>query len=270
MTRREPLSQFDILRTEYIKLLNDKDVLLNWGKPQLEALYSTRIGVHQVEQLQLQLRIKALKRKIEMVRSAIVRNILVDFNALELQVADELAEAELQIMQQAAKIEKGKYLLAHLETPQRSAELRKIFKQLAKQLHPDVNPELTAEQINLWHLVKDAYEAGDVEKLKALQVAYAKELNATDKQLEQLSEVEIALKNEVLSEGIKVLKKEIEEIKSQFPFNIEQNIKDEKWIASEVEKLQSSLKQLRSYEGELILEYEALINEYGGTKPELN
>lgn len=63
MTKEELLSRFDILRTEYIKLLNDKDVLLNWGKPQLEALYATRIGTHQVEQLQLELRIKALKRK---------------------------------------------------------------------------------------------------------------------------------------------------------------------------------------------------------------
>lgn len=29
--KEELLSSFDILRTEYIKLLNDKDVLLNWG-----------------------------------------------------------------------------------------------------------------------------------------------------------------------------------------------------------------------------------------------
>lgn len=59
--------QTDLLKEEYIKLLNDKDVLLHWGKPQLEALYSTRIGIFQVERLQIQLRIRALKRKIEMV-----------------------------------------------------------------------------------------------------------------------------------------------------------------------------------------------------------
>jgi hypothetical protein len=47
--------------------------LLEWGKPQLEALYATRIGVHQLEQLQLELGIIALKRKIRMVRSIIVQ-----------------------------------------------------------------------------------------------------------------------------------------------------------------------------------------------------
>jgi len=34
MVKEELLSRFDILRTECIKLLNDKDVLHNWGKPQ--------------------------------------------------------------------------------------------------------------------------------------------------------------------------------------------------------------------------------------------
>ena len=42
VTKEELLEQYDLLKTEYIKLLNDKDVLLNWGKPQLEALYATK------------------------------------------------------------------------------------------------------------------------------------------------------------------------------------------------------------------------------------
>ena len=78
MIKEELLSRFDILRTEYIKLLNDKDVLVQWGKPQLEALYSTRIGVYQVQRLQIQLHIQALKRKLEMVRSAIAGKLPVD------------------------------------------------------------------------------------------------------------------------------------------------------------------------------------------------
>ena len=270
MVKEELLSRFDILRTEYIKLLNDKDVLVNWGKPQLEALYATRIGVHQLEQLKLELHIKALKRKIEMVRSIIVRNLPLDVVAIELQVAAELADAELKILQHTLDVEKGKQLLTNLDTPQRSAELRKLFKQLAKQLHPDINPALTTEQEDLWHRVKDAYEAGDLEKLKALQVAYEKELNNADKTIEAMSDEDIALRNEVLSEGIKQLNVQIEKIRSTFPFDIEQQIKDEDWVKDEVEKILEIISTYRALEGELILEYEALINGYGGTKPELN
>ena len=101
---RQLHSQFDLLHTEYIKLLNDKDVLQEWGKPQLEALYNTRIGCLQIEKLQLQLRIKALKRKIELVRAAINQNKSIDINEIELQVAAEIAEAEFRIMNEVAKL----------------------------------------------------------------------------------------------------------------------------------------------------------------------
>lgn len=270
MVKEELLSRFDILRIEYINLINDKDVLIKWGKPQLEALYSVKIGVFQVERLKIQLHIKALKRKLEMVRSAAARNLPIDINAIELIVAEELAEAECKIMLEATQIENSKFLLSNLHTPQKSAELRKIFKQLAKQLHPDVNPALSEVQKNLWHIVKNAYEHGDADQLKALQIVYEKELLNAENLLSQLTDEDISLRMEVLSEGIKLLMKEIESIRSSFPFSMEAQIKDEIWVKSEVEKIEKDVKQLRAYEGDLILEYESLINNYGGTRPELN
>jgi hypothetical protein len=270
MLKEDLLEQFDTLRLEYIKLINDKDVLLNWGKPQLEAIYNTKIGVHQITLLQIQLSTQSLKRKVEIVRSIVVRNLPLDINAIELQVASELALQELQIMSQINELEKSKQMLSNLESPTRSAELRNLFRQLAKQLHPDVIGELSPEQSHLWHLVKDAYRSGDVEKLKALQVAYEKELTQAQNNIEALTNEQIILKNETLKEGIKILNKEIELIKKDFPFTVEDKIKDEDWVTNEVETIQVQINALREYEGALILEYNALINNYGGSKPELN
>jgi hypothetical protein len=260
LSKEELLKQYDLLRTEYVKLLNDKDVLLQWGKPQLEALYNTRIGYLQIEKLQLQLRIKALKRKLELVRAAINQNENVEITEIELQVASELAEVEFRIMNEVAKLENSKNLLSHLESPQRSAELRNLYKQFAKQLHPDVNENLSEEQINLWHLVKDAYESGDLEKLKAMQVVYEKELTAAGNKIAELTEEEISLRMEVLKEGIKVLNEQITQIRSEFPFTMEQQIKDEEWVSKQSEELKMELKKLSEYENELILEYQQIIN----------
>lgn len=259
-TKDELLHQHDLLRTEYIKLLNDKDVLINWGKPQLEALYITKIGVHQLERLKQQLQIKALKRKIEIVQGAINKGEVFDVNGIELQVAEELANAELKIMSEVGKLENAKQVLTNLDSPERSAELRKLFKQMAKQLHPDANPKLTPEQMDIWHLVKDAYEKGDVDKLKALQVVYEKEMNNLKAGLAELTEDELSLRNSALTEGIRLLNEELKHIRSLFPFNIEQQIKDEDWVNNEITSLKHELEKLEAYEQELQQQYLELIN----------
>ncbi len=260
LSREQLQEQYDLLRTEYIKLLNDKDVLVQWGKPQLEALYNTRLGYLQIEKLQLQLRIKALKRKIELVRAAINQNKIIDINEIELQVAAELAEAEFRIMNEVTKLENSKNLLSHLESPERSAELRKLYKHLAKQLHPDVNNHLTEKQKKLWHLVKDAYETGDLGKLKAMEVVYEKELTAVGNKIAELSYEEITLKIEVLKEGIKVLNEQNLQIRNEFPFTIETQIKDDEWVSAQSAELKKELDKLQQYESELTLQYQQIIS----------
>lgn len=270
MAKAELLAHLDLLRTTYISILNEKDVLLNWRKPQLIAIYSTKIGIYQVQRLQLQLQIMALKRKLELINSAIAQNLYADINGIELFVAQELEKTERNILQQVQEIEEGKMLLANLSTPQKSSELRKVFNQLAKQLHPDVNPDFTDAQLNLWHLVKAAYETGDVEQLKSLQLAYQEDLSVTDEQIKQLSEEELSTRVEILNQGIQAINKEIEKIRASFPFDIEEQILDDDWVAGEVSLLEIEIDQLEIYKSGLLEEYALLKNTYGGTKPELN
>ena len=263
MTKEELLQRFDILSTEYIKILNDKDVLLNWGKPQLEALYVTMIGKYQIEQLKLELRIKALKRKIEMIRSAVAKNEIVDIAAITEKVDAELADAEIAIMKQVIEVEKGTQLLSNLSTPERASELRKIFREMAKLLHPDVNDNFTDEQQHIWQQIKNAYDVGDLEKLKALQIIYEKDLTNISNLTKELTIEQLELKNLTLSEGIKLLQTEIDTIKSQYPFTIEYQIKDEVWVKQQQEGLITNIDRLKQYKQELNIEFETLELVYG-------
>jgi len=171
-----------------------------------------------------------------------------------------LAGAEARIMLDTAKIESAKQLLSHLHSPERSGTLRKTYRELAKQLHPDVNHELTPEQIQLWHLVKEAYENGDLEKLQAMQIVYEKELSQTTNAETVLTEEQITLKLALLKEGIKVLQDEIVQIKQLFPFTIAANIKDDEWVNNETIKLKEELDKLKIYEEELTLQYQNMIS----------
>ncbi len=251
-------SQLEILKEAYIKLLNDKDVLINWAKPQLEALYATRIGRFQVERLQMQLRIKAIRRKTELVLGAMNRNQKPDVDVIELEVATELASAERRIMEEVAMIEQSKQMLSNLESPTRSAELRKLYRQFAKVLHPDVNAELTDKQRQLWLLVTEAYRSGDVDTLKAFQLVYESELKQAKEQVDGLSKEELQTKCEVLKEGARLLQEELLEMKNNFPFTIEHQIKDEAWVDEQVKLIFIEIAQLKEYEEELLTEYRRL------------
>lgn len=261
MTKEQLLQENEILKEGYIKLLNDKDVLLTWGKPQLEALYATKIGALQLEQLKLQLAIKALKRKIELVYQYINRNEHPDFIYIELTIAQELALVEKKIMQQSAEITQAKILLTHLSSPERSAELRKIFRKVAKSLHPDINVNITDEQLEIWYKIKDAYNTGDLERLKALQLVFDAQINSTNN-AEKMSEEEIVLQNNSLKQGIVLLEEEIANIKKEFPFNLQDKINDEEWITEQQTTLKTEMAKLNDYESELKNELQQLINLY--------
>lgn len=258
-TKEDLISELKLLREEYIKLLNDVDVLENWGKPQLEAIYATRIGQYKLRVLETQIRIKGHKLKIEMIRSAIAQNTKIDLDQIELTIAEKLAVAYEQVMEQSMQIELSKNMLRNLETPERSAELRKIFRHLAKDLHPDVHPDLTYEQTQIWHLVKDAYEKGDVQKLKALQVVYQDEIKNIQRKTEDASESDILLQHQTIKAGIKVLYEQISELKLQFPFTLENELKNEDWIAEQVKDTETEQVKLETYERELLTEIQRLL-----------
>lgn len=63
-----------------------------------------------------------------------------------------------------------------------------------------------------------------------------------------------------MKEGIKILYQQVNEIKLQYPFTIEEQIRDEEWVAKEVEKIYEQITQLNNYEKELVTNYSNLIN----------
>lgn len=221
-----------LLKGEYVKLLTDKDSLLQWGKPQLEALYVVKIGCKQLELLEIRLEVKRLKKTTELAVAYLNRNERIDWYSIEKEADILLGNDYAKIIEEAAKIENANYLLNNLATPEHSAELRKLYRQLAKELHPDVNPELTESQKNLWYAVKRAYEFGDLESLRALSVmaqdveTFAERLNAADFQLQI----------ELLKAAIEKLLAEISLIRSTFPFNIENDLRNEEWVNQQNEQ----------------------------------
>ena len=49
-------------------------------------------------------------------------------------------------------------------------ELKKLYHRIVKALHPDLNPNLTQAQLNLFNNAVNAYESGDLNTLSIISV----------------------------------------------------------------------------------------------------
>jgi hypothetical protein len=246
--RKELKEKYQLLKGEYVQLMTDKDMLLDFGKSQLEALYVVKIGKKQLELLEMSLVVKGLKRQFELAMAYVNRNEKINWHTIDLEVNIFLTEDYKKLIAESERIENANKLLSNLASPERSVELRRLYRQLAKELHPDVNQNLTVQQQNLLHAVRRAYEYGDLESLRALAVV----VNDSERNTEIISDDDLKTQIELIKAGIEKLHSEIEVIRSTFPFIIEKELRNEEWVAEQNRKTEQQLEELllqnRKYE----------------------
>jgi len=242
--RKKLKEKHQLLKEEYIRQLTDKEMLLDFGKSQLEALYVIKIGKKQLELLEIRMEVKGLKKRVELAIAYVNRNESIDWNTIELIVNQLLSDDMSKIMAEADKIDKANFLLSNLLSPERSAELRKLYRKLAKELHPDVNQSLTEQQKNLWYAVRRAYESGDLESMRALSVMANDSLTDLDNS-DKFSNDDLNTQIELLKAGIEKLLSEIKQIRSTFPFNIEKELHNEEWVEEQNRKTEQQIQEAK-------------------------
>lgn len=262
MTNQEILTNLQHVKSGYISLLNEVEVMKNWGKVQLEALYSTQIGKYEIELLELQIELKALKKKIQFAHQAINLGGYPDFKQIEATVAEITRQAYAEITTAKDKVALGKAVLSNLSSPEDSVELRKVFRNIAKALHPDINPNLTPEQQEVWHQFHAAYKTGDLERFKALEIVYAEVVHAAEREPKELSDEEMLLQTTTLKNGIVELGKQKKKLESEFPFTLSENLLDEDWLAEKQLALLKETDKFKASVAEKKADYELIKEAY--------
>lgn len=259
LVTQQKFADLDILTTEYVSLLNEKDTLINWGKPQLEAQYDLQIGSAVLKKMKARLQVDSLKNKIRMAASFMNRQQKPDLTAIEVKAATEMAGAQSEIMQLEARIAHARHYIKYIETPTNNCELGRIYRQLAKVLHPSLNKKLTHQQELTWIMVKQAFDNGDLGRLKALQLVYEKEIIEASAVLVECDDKEMNNHMRSLKKNIRSLQGEIIDIRVEFPFSMEHEICDDQWIAGEKARLLTDTAQLEIFEKELQGHYDEMV-----------
>jgi hypothetical protein len=251
LVTQKSFEALDILTTEYVSLLNEKQALEAWGRPQLQAQYDLRIGSALLKKLKARLQVDSMKKKIKMAASFMNRQQKPDLTAIEVKAATELADAQAEIMQLEARIAHARQYIKYIEIPENAGELGRIYRQLAKLLHPAVNKNLTRQQELTWFLVSESFQNGDIGKLKALQMVYEKEIIEASAMQSGFDAEEMNTRMRSLKKNIRSLQGEIIDIRVDFPFSIEHQLSDPTWVKEECDRLIAEAGQLEQFEKEL-------------------
>lgn len=231
------------LRARVGELLFELDTMVNVNGPNLEAQYLKELGGLETQLLQVQIEHRRIKRAIQLCQAQRNRSQFeIDKHAIERQLDREFQQWADELRRRQERLSWSERRLQTLATPEASAAVRTLYRQLVKKLHPDLHPEQDEERQRLWFAVQEAYQRADWRRLESLLLSCADELpQSTD--LERL-EARCA-----------ELECELERLQKEFPFVYREQLQDPLWIEERKADLRHSLarEQLKVVQARAVL-----------------
>ena len=171
---------------------------------------------------------------------------------IDKQLDDEFQKWYKKIKEQYQKVKEAEDRLNSFMSDDENEEFKKLYRQLVFKLHPDLNPNQTKDEENLWHRVQLTYKSGDLEEMRSLMII----LEAQDSAVELPSSKDILEKRQTnLAKQIQKIINHMSELEQAFPFNIVGKLADKAWVNTKVEEIQEQIHQWQ----EKCEHYEALI-----------
>ena len=240
------------LEKELGKVILEQDEMVNAVKPNLEAEYQKTIGYKELECLENEIAARRIKRQIELIQAAVNRQETIEIEKVEKQLDDEFQEWYEKIDEQYQKVQEAQSRIEGLMSDEENEEFKKLYRQLVFKLHPDLNPNQSKDEKNLWNRVQLAYQGGDLEEMRSLMII----LEAQDGTVELPSSKDILEKMKTkLTEQIQKIINKLSEMGNEFPFNMADKLADKDWVLA---KLEETDLQIRHW-GDKCEEYDELL-----------
>lgn len=247
--KRQLKEEYERLQLEYTALVAERDEMRNSDGPRLMALYMEAVGQLQYEILVLQYEIALLKQKRDLLQAYKNRREKPDMKKVEERVEQTAKTYNERIYQEEEKIKHAKEYIKEQQEEEKQEqedekrELRDLYRKLVHRLHPDLHPEQTEWERELFLKVQDAYDKGDLDKLRELaqQLEAGMPTDAVDNDTTEEWEERVNR----LKEEIAKIREEIANMLGQFPFTYRDKLKDQDWISETQAMLRKEIESLK-------------------------
>lgn len=236
------IKQITQLKNDIADLYQEKDELLYHICKNIEAEYMSKIGTLEYKLYEFYCKILRLRRKIELYRVYINRQEKINKEEIERKLDEEYKKYEEQLQKMSADLAKSLDRLNGKELSEDDVkELKSIYRKLIKKLHPDLNKNLKERDLFILLQVTKAYENGDLETLKNLELLTSE---ITEKEEVEIGELEELRKTkEFYTTIVEKLLENIKEIKESFPYNKKDFLKSKVLVDKRVKELKEEMEE---------------------------
>ena len=146
-------SEVEKKRTELSMLLLERDELQFVICKNIETEYMLKLGSIEYKAYEAQCAALRLKRKIDLIQAKKNRQEKIIISAIEETLDEEFAEYQKQLDEQIDKVNAAiKRSKAEVLSDEENKELKKLYRKIAKALHPDINPDVSEAQGQLFDM----------------------------------------------------------------------------------------------------------------------
>lgn len=155
-------SEVTAARYALISLYEQRDRMMCIERPRLEKEYMEKVGSFEETVIKEELECQLLQKKQQMIQSAINRRQPIDEAAIDA----ELEQERQKMLQEAAGMEAAQGFGSI--TTEEGEELQELYREIVRNYHPQMHPELTEVHRQLFQKAQEAYRRRDLEALKMI------------------------------------------------------------------------------------------------------
>lgn len=207
-------------------------------------LYMKTFGEKMTESFRLKVDCIRIKKEIGFIMQSVNTGKTLRMDEMQEHIQREMQEYQEKLEQLVQDAEDG--LNAKISTEYTSRKVRKLYRSIARMIHPDMHPETAndAELMNLWQRTERAYAANDLREMEELYILAQKAREG-----EHIPGISFTV--EELEKKIEELKKEIHHIRTTDPYCYIDLLSDENAVQEKIEELQQEIDEYENYRTQL-------------------